>query len=196
MKKWRFSLFHLILRIFSGFNEIDIKYILFSHKNKLNNLRNGVYFLNSFYDEKLLEEINQDFEKKYTPKKKYSLKYADVLNRIGEDKRCQRVKDCATYWEYGVYSDKSIKFHGANFCKDILCPVCAKRKSLKLFKEVYSAVNSLISTGKYSFLFVTLTVKDVSAEDLDKTCDLLRDSYVKLLDRKSYKQKRIFTSRN
>lgn len=143
-----------------------------------------MYFLNSFYDEKLLEEINQDFEKKYIPKKKYSLKYADVLNRIGEDKRCQRVKDCATYWEYGVYSDKSIKFHGANFCKDILCPVCAKRKSLKLFKEVYSAVNSLISTGKYSFLFVTFTVKDVSAEDLDKTCDLLRDSYVKLLDRK------------
>lgn len=143
-----------------------------------------MYFLNSFYDEKLLEEINQDFEKKYIPKKKYSLKYANVLERIGEDKRCQRVRDCATYWEYGVYSDKSIKFHGANFCKDVLCPVCAKRKSLKLFKEVYTSVQNLISTGKYDFLFVTLTLKDVYADDLNKTCDLLRDSYNKLLDRK------------
>ena len=144
----------------------------------------GVYFLNSFYDEKLLEEINQDFEKKYTPKKKYSLKYANVLERIGESNRCQRVKDCATYWEYGVYSDKSIKFHGANFCKDVLCPVCAKRKSNKLFGEVLPVVQSLVSTGKYAFLFVTLTIKDVYAEDLDKSCDLLRDSYNKLLDRK------------
>ena len=139
--------------------------------------------MNSFFDENLLKEINEDFDKKYVPKKKYSLKYASVLSRIGENKRCQRVKDCSTYWEYGVYSDKSVKFHGANFCKDVLCPVCAKRKSINLFKEVYSCINSL-STGQYAFLFITLTVRDIYGEDLNKTCDLLRDSYNKLLDRK------------
>lgn len=139
--------------------------------------------MNSFFDENLLKEINEDFDKKYVPKKKYSLKYASVLSRIGENKRCQRVKDCSTYWEYGVYSDKSVKFHGANFCKDVLCPVCAKRKSINLFKEVYSCINSL-STGQYAFLFITLTVRDIYGEDLNKTCDLLRDSYNRLLDRK------------
>ena len=135
-------------------------------------------------NEKLLKEVEKNFEDIYLGKKKYSLKLAKVYSSAGEEKRSSTVRSCATFFEYGHYSDDSIKFRSANFCKDPLCPVCAKRRSLKLFKEVIDCVEHIQSIGKYSFLFVTLTIKDVKGDDLKETCDFLSNCYVNLLRHK------------
>lgn len=130
----------------------------------------------------VFSEIEKQFDDVFTSKKKYSLKYANILSHIsGEEKRAVRVRSCATFWEYGHYSDDSVKFHGANFCKDVLCPQCAKRKSLKLFREVYECVEYL--SKDYEFLFLTLTMKDVVADDLNEACDYLGKCYVNLMHR-------------
>lgn len=135
-------------------------------------------------NEKFLKEVEKNFEDIYLGKKKYSLKLAKVYSSAGEEKRSSTVRSCATFFEYGHYSDDSVKFRSANFCKDPLCPVCAKRRSVKLFKEVIDCVEHIQTMGKYSFLFVTLTLDDVKGDKLKETCDFLSDCYVNLIRQK------------
>lgn len=133
-----------------------------------------------FYD-----DLGREFDHVFTPKKKMSLKYANVLERIGEVKRAERVKKCGTYFEVGLFSDGTARLNKANFCKDPLCPQCAKRKSLKLFGQVSACVDRL--KADYKFIFVTLTIKNCAGSDLRRSCDLLQDAYIRLMDRKRMK---------
>lgn len=126
----------------------------------------------------LMNEIGRVFQ----PKKKYSLKYSQVLKRIGEEKRAARVKECGSYLEFGLYDDDTVRLRHANFCSDPLCPQCAKRKSLKLFSQVSSVTEKL--QKEYVFLFVTLTVKNPTGDELRETCDLLYKAYQRLVDTK------------
>ena len=135
-------------------------------------------------DKKLIEQVEKEFEKVYLGKKKYAFNLAKVYSSAGEEKRANTVRNCSTFFEYGHYSDNSVKFHSANFCKDPLCPVCAKRRSIKIFKEVIDCVEHIQTMGDYSFLFVTLTIKDVQGDKLKETCDFLSDCYVNLLRQK------------
>lgn len=126
----------------------------------------------------LLNELSEVFQ----PKKKYGLKYSEVLQRIGEKKRALRVKDCGSFLEFGLFDDETVKLHRANFCSDPLCPQCAKRKSLKVFSQVSAVTDKL--KNDYVFLFVTLTVKNPIGDELGETCDLLYKSYQRLMDKK------------
>ena len=129
----------------------------------------------------LLNELSEVFQ----PKKKYSLKYSQVLKRIGEEKRAARVKDCGSYLEFGLYDDETVRLSHANFCSDPLCPQCAKRKSLKVFSQVAAVTEKL--QNEYVFLFVTLTVKNPTGDKLGETCDLLYKAYQRLVDTKRMK---------
>ena len=135
-------------------------------------------------DKKLLEQVEKEFEKVYLGKKKYAFNLAKVYSSAGEEKRANTVRNCSTFFEYGHYSDNSVKFHSANFCKDPLCPVCAKRRSVKIFKEVIDCVEHIQTMGNYSFLFVTFTIRDVYGDKLKETCDFLSNSYINLLRQK------------
>lgn len=126
--------------------------------------------------------LQQEFDNVFQPKKLSSFKYSDVLVALGETKRASRVKECGSYLEFGLYDDETVKLHSANFCGDVLCPQCAKRKSLKIFSQVSACVERM--KNDYKFLFVTLTIKNCVAEDLPATCDLLYSAYNRLMDRK------------
>ena len=129
----------------------------------------------------LMTEIGEVFE----PKKKYSLKYSRVLQRIGELGRASRVKECGSFLQFGLYDDESVRLSRANFCSDPLCPQCAKRKSLKVFSQVSAVTEKL--QNEYVFLFVTLTVKNPTGDKLGETCDLLYKAYQRLFDVKRMK---------
>lgn len=129
----------------------------------------------------LMNEIGEIFQ----PKKKYSLKYSQVLQRIGEKKRASRVKECGSYLEFGLYDDDTVRLRHANFCSDPLCPQCAKRKSLKVFSQVAAVTEKL--QNEFVFLFVTLTVKNPTGDNLGETCDLLYKAYQRLVDVKRMK---------
>ena len=135
-------------------------------------------------DKKLFQEVEKKFDEVYLPKKKYAFNLAKVYSLAGQEKRANTVRSCATFFEYHHFSDNSVKFHSANFCKDPLCPVCAKRRSIKIFKEVIDCVDYIQSIGNYSFIFVTLTIKDVKGDKLKETCDFLSNSYINLLRQK------------
>lgn len=113
--------------------------------------------------------------KSFVPKRESLLKLSASYNRIGLESKSLRVSDCGSFLEFaheisesGDVSDKG-KLHKANFCRDRLCPMCSWRRSYKIFGQV-SQIMELISSN-YKFLFLTLTIPNVSADKLSDSLD-------------------------
>lgn len=93
-------------------------------------------------------------------------------------KRSKAVNGCGTYLEYKVYKENgNKKLHHANFCKVRLCPMCAWRRSLKIFGQVSRVMDVALKDKKNRFIFVTLTQKNVNASDLKNELDKLFKAY-------------------
>lgn len=80
--------------------------------------------------------------------------------------RLEQVRDCASWLEFALLSNKKKKLAKANFCRLRLCPMCSWRKSLKLFAQVSAITDAVLADKKARFIFLTLTVKNVSGEEL------------------------------
>lgn len=129
-----------------------------------------------------LLQLPEELSKRFQPKKKQSKKLAKVYKRIGFYKKSERINDCGKYMEFGAYSDGSVKLHTSNFCKDMLCPMCAWRKELKMFHQV-SKIVDVLQSQHYNFLFVTLTMRncEATAEALKKVIDEYNAAYTRLV---------------
>ena len=120
-------------------------------------------------------------------RKESNLKLADSYKRLGF-KKYYRVVDCSTFLEFGVTKSSNLKLLKANFCKVRLCPMCAWRRSLKIFGQVSKVMDLVEKNYNYKYLFLTLTVKNCYGEDLKDTLDLMTYSFNKLSERKAFKQ--------
>lgn len=120
------------------------------------------------------KKLQDEIEKKFAPKKNSSLVLSDVYRYLGFDSRFLRVSDCGSFLEFHV-TDTDKKLHSANFCRDRLCPMCNWRRSLKIFGQVSRIMDVLAKD--YQFLFLTLTVKNCSAEDFPATVQVLFDGW-------------------
>lgn len=142
----------------------------------------------------VLGRLQDEVESKFTPKKESSELLAGVYREIflREDnpeffRRYSRVACCGSYLEFHVTGETK-KLHVASFCKDRLCSMCNWRRSLKIFGQVSRVMDCLEKDG-YQFLFLTLTVKNCSADDLPKTVQVLFDGWRKLYNKKSVFQR-------
>lgn len=105
------------------------------------------------------------------------------------EKKSFRIKDCGTFLEYKVYTaTKEKKLHDANFCKIRLCPMCAWRRSLKIFAQVSQVMNIAKGETSNKFIFVTLTQRNVPGEELKDEIDNLYQAFKRLMERKKIKQ--------
>lgn len=97
---------------------------------------------------------------------------SDSLTRLGLHSNAHRLLNCGTELHFatpvinGKPQDKPI-LYSANFCSNRLCPMCAWRRSLKIFRQVHMILDYTDQHIKeYKYLLLTLTVPNVSAEDL------------------------------
>ena len=125
---------------------------------------------------------------KFKELKKYSLVLADSYKRLNKEKKYVRVKDCGTFLEFKQFENGQVFLSGANFCKDRLCPACAKRRSLKVFGQLSKVLNDL-KQYNYKYLFVTLTLKNCRRCDLDCTLELLSKGFIKFTKTKYFRNK-------
>lgn len=128
------------------------------------------------------DNLQNELSQKFAPKKEYSSRLASCYRSLGFIKKAKRVNFCGSFLGFDYFNDDSVRLVNANFCKDSLCAMCAWRKSLKLSNQVYKCVSSI--KDNYKFVFVTLTVKNCSADKLSSTIKLLNKSYTKLMRRK------------
>lgn len=93
--------------------------------------------------------------------------------------KSNRLRNCADYLAYkGTGSER--KLVSANFCRVRLCPICQWRRSLKLFAQVRNIFTAMEADGlKNKFIFMTLTVPNVSSDDIGETIDRMMKSWNK-----------------
>lgn len=123
-------------------------------------------------------------------KKLKNLDYVQSLIRIYGDERKlknERVLVCGEYLEFAYETEESIegKLHRAFFCRDRLCPMCAWRRTLKVFAQASAVMTEATNQG-YKFIFLTLTVKNVKSDELDNTIKKMNDAFAKMRRRKKF----------
>lgn len=91
--------------------------------------------------------------------------------------RLEQVRDCASWLKFAVLSDKKRKLAKANFCRLRLCPMCAWRKSLKLFAQVSAITDAILRDKKARFIFLTLTVRNVKGEKLREKIKEMNEAF-------------------
>lgn len=150
------------------------------------------------------QSLENELEKKWIPKKLLSEFLVLSYFRLGYDKKAIRVADCGTFLEFGKVEElggvspgapgrcsgdaptsTNFKLHKANFCRDRLCPMCAWRRSYKIFGQVSQIMNVIGSD--YDFLFLTLTVPNCSADELVSTLNSMSTAWLNLIRYKRVK---------
>lgn len=107
-----------------------------------------------------------------------SIAYEDV-----DPRKAERLRECATWLMFRRMEDGYLKLHKANFCRVRLCPVCAWRRSLKTFGQVRAVIDEL--GDSYSYIFLTLTMKNCSSSDLSSEITHLVLSFNRLMKYKA-----------
>jgi len=101
--------------------------------------------------------------------------------------RTERMFDCGSTLQYAINNAGERRLFRANFCKDRMCPACQKRRSLVVFhqvKNVCTAIAKDFPTYKYTLL--TLTVPNVSIEDLPSKISDMSKAWKRLTLRKEF----------
>lgn len=86
------------------------------------------------------------------------------LNRSILAERAEKMMMCGTYIE-----EQNEKVVGANFCRQRICPMCQRRRSLDVAANTREIVNYLTEKDGRKFLHLVLTVPNVGLCDLDDT---------------------------
>lgn len=160
---------------------------------------------NSYNYNNTYTENRQDFSfldgelnERWLPRKISSEVLASSFARLKKHRKADRVLHCGSWLEFAISSGSSApvtdgsaagadsgaapaaaaRLQGANFCRERLCPMCAWRRSLKIFSHVSELMNHL--GDEYRFLFLTLTVVNVRGEALSATIDRMNVSLRKL----------------
>lgn len=135
----------------------------------------------SLYDVKNGRAVN------WKGKKQKSISLGESYQRLGLDNKAMRVQKCGSYLVFKEFIDKTSKLYQADFCKVRLCPMCAWRRSKKIFGQVSKVMDYIEQNNKYKYIFLTLTVKNVPGDLLSEELDKLFYALKLLLDRKEFK---------
>lgn len=150
------------------------------------------------------EQINKSFQNieksndtvnRYSQHKRLSEKIAQTYLKTNlhnkqqlsdEIKRCGKTLVMAREKETG-----KMQVIEAYFCKKRMCSLCAFRRSLKN----YSNIKTIISQPEYKnlqWIFITLTIKSCSAEDLESTIHRLLNAFAKMTSNKTTSFRKAF----
>ena len=141
--------------------------------------------------------IDFDYEREkvrpWVLKKKQTMLLADSHRRIAQkskdfDSKAGKLCECGNYLDYRYFPETGDKkLAKANFCKYRLCPMCAWRRSLKIFGQA-SQVLDEVKKQKYEFIFVTLTQENCGHKELGQEITNIVHGLRLLMRRKAIKK--------
>jgi len=151
----------------------------------------GVFFLNIHQDNNMIinelasdedklqvlkDTDNRGKQRDWQGKKKRSLLMAEHHREAELIKKSERMYDCGNYLVFKI-NEGRLKLYQAYFCKARLCPMCNWRRSLKIAFQNKKIIQEVNQREKVSWLFLTLTVQNVSGEDLKDTMDQMTKAF-------------------
>lgn len=132
-------------------------------------------------NENLKECLNKPTEKK--------LMMSDFIGFM-EDKnlKLDRLIECGNFIKFQSSEDKT-KFilAGGNFCNNRFCPFCSWLKAKRTAFELLELIKVVEYTEKLAFIFITLTVPNVSKESLRKEIENFNKSFKRLFQSQEFK---------
>lgn len=112
---------------------------------------------------------------------------AEAFCRIGKHNKAERVRHCGSFLKFNVCPEgheKRLTF--ANFCRVRLCPMCAWRRSLLIAHQIKAVAHEAVKRQSMRWLFLTLTIRNCSGDDLSDTISHLMKSWQRLSQRKAF----------
>jgi len=149
--------------------------------------------------------FTNDFLQKLDEKQERNIVFANYYYRMHKSlkqdrylKKYHRVKDCCTFWKWDAYhQNKILDLQHLNRCDDRNCPNCRSFNVAKTIHNFRPAFGEMIKKG-YLPMFMTLTVPNVSGQDLKHTIKNMQNAFRQLnkwlnLDTKEGCKDRLFT---
>lgn len=140
-------------------------------------------------------EILQDTTKtgkvrKWKERKMGNIRFAERLEKLEyKESVIERVRTCGEFLRFIKDPIQGMKLYQAYFCKNKLCPMCNWRRSMKYSwqaKKIIDKALEMYPTGR--FLFLTLTIKNVSASALSEAIKEMNKSFDRLFRRAKVKK--------
>lgn len=137
--------------------------------------------------DKNIKKIFKDISKKGKDRKwkERKLMNIDLSNRLEKlgYKQFNNVIQCAEVLKFKKDND-ILKLYQTWFCKNKLCPICNWRRVMKHSYQATQVIDKAIEQEpKAKFLFLTLTVKNIEGDILNKTMSVLTKSFRRLMKR-------------
>jgi plasmid rolling circle replication initiator protein Rep len=146
-----------------------------------------MYSIDEKYDVEFLYDCKPDRTKENTWRlhRLITLRLAQAYKRNNSVKY-KRIVECASLLEFRRYADDSLKLKYANFCQTRLCPTCNWRRSKKIFAQVSHIMGEI--ENNYTFIFLTLTCRNVEGHELSNQIDNIVLAYKKLCKYKRFQK--------
>lgn len=136
------------------------------------------------------QSILQKFEEKMKYKEKiepyiikmYNGEYSEnFLIETKSENKIANFHECAKQ----LWLDKETgAIVGARFCKQRLCPICNYRRSTMLWHKVKEVTNHIDN----EYVFITLTIKNCTADKLKEKINLILESFHRITTRRTWKR--------
>lgn len=136
--------------------------------------------------ENLLSELNEIWKDRKKDSMLLSQSYFRLAKKYENDTLLnisERVGQCSSYLEFKLHEDGTKKLHKSSFCYNRLCTLCNWRRSKKIFHQVAKIVNEIDKLKEYDYIFLTLTSKNVIAENLSEEITNLLNAFMRMFDR-------------
>ena len=98
--------------------------------------------------------------------------------------KAERLRDCASWLEYEKQDNGLKRLVNANFCRVRLCPMCVWRRGLKIYSQTNAIMDAMKKEKEYGYVFLTLTIKNVTADELDSSITEMLKAWQRLMNRK------------
>lgn len=131
-------------------------------------------------DEYISSKTGEKKERPWREKKLANELLALAYDSVNESK-AKRLRECATHLAFERFANGDLRLKGMNSCRVRLCPMCSWRRSLKNYHNNRSIVDFLEKNNNGAWLFLTLTVKNVTGDVLTSEIDHLMYAWKKLL---------------
>ena len=139
----------------------------------------------------LIDKSSRGRERPWRVYKQLSQFLAETYSDLEWESLARRVGTCASYLlflECTQSRKHPKKLKRANFCKDRLCTTCQWRKSMRQYHtSLELAREALRRHPTIRFVFLTLTIPNVSLRGLSGAIDCLFESWQRLTQRKEVK---------
>lgn len=153
------------------------------------------YVLNVLNDDLVLHDLSSTGrERPWKAKKEANGLLCRLYKSLSEepedyyDLKASRLRECATWLTFDKLED-TLKLANMCSCRVRLCPMCAWRRTLKISSHARKIFEYLETEylGKYTYLFLTLTIPNCKDNELSTTIDILMSAFKRFIDRKEVK---------